>query len=136
MAIELQQAGTYRQPGPIGRTVRFGFGALLLFFPLQIITKYGYGAIVRASDPSIWIGIAFSLWLIVEVVNVGFGRNFGQWPRYIALALIALGGISDVLLTGSIWGLNLSLALMALIAFVYGYLGASFVMAALFAVPG
>ena len=136
MDVELQKPGSLDRPGPIGRTARFGIGAFLLFFPLRILINYRYGDSVRANDPVLWFGIAISMWVIAEVVELGYRRDLGQWPRFIALIVIALGAASELLLRGSLLGDLLTLSLMALVVFVYGILGSSFVLAALFAVPG
>ena len=71
-----------------------------------------------------------------DVVNIGFGREFRNWPRYFALGLLALGSLSDKMSTGALWGDKISLAIAVEMFFVLGYLGISLVLAAILATPG
>ena len=67
---------------------------------------------------------------------VGFSRLWGRWPQIAIIAAVVVLVIIDLVLNGSAWDLPLAWGLFLLTQFVYVAFAISFVLAALFAVPG
>ena len=91
------EPGTLRKPGSIGRIIRLLLGIWLLYV-CWILWNYP-GTVVREAVPH-WtalLSIAFALWLIPPVVNIGFGTNWKAWPRYLATGVILVWTIALVL---------------------------------------
>ena len=135
MALDLQKSGTFFRPGLIGRGIRLLQGLVILFLisPLFALRP---GDVVSIDNWSIWITLAITILVANEVVNHGFGRDFGQWPRYGLLGFLALGSLGDYLINGVWWGKIITLIIATELLLVLGFLGVSFVVAAALAVPG
>ncbi len=135
MALDLQKSGTFFRPGLIGRGIRLLQGLVILFLisPLFALRP---GDVVSIDNWSIWITLAITILVANEVVNHGFGRDFGQWPRYGLLGFLALGSLGDYLINGVLWGKIITLIIATESLLVLGFLGVSFVVAAALAVPG
>ncbi|MFQ5525897.1 MAG: hypothetical protein ACE5GX_06500 [Thermoanaerobaculia bacterium] len=127
--------GTLRRPGPIGRIVRLLLGIWLLVVCWSYL---GYpGMFVRATPPwEVLIGIAFALWLIPPIVNIGWGTNWKAWPRYASWGVLIAWAVANGLLTGSLWSPGLGRFARILCLYAFGHLGLSFVLAAAIATPG
>jgi hypothetical protein len=82
------------------------------------------------------IGIAFTLWLVPDVVNIGWGTNWKAWPRYAAAGILIVWVIGGGLLGGSWWSPGLGRFAWLLCLYTFGHLGLSFVLAAAIATPG
>jgi hypothetical protein len=136
--MRAENANTLPSPGPVGRSVRLLVGILLLASFYSTLVGYE-GFFETASFPTdieLWVGVAITLWLLSEVVNVGWSVNWGHWPQIVVLALgVAAAGL-DHLVYGRIWAPPLGAIVFGLMAYVTMHLGLSFVLAALFAVPG
>ena len=136
MALDLQQSGTFFRPGLIGRGLRLIFGIWILIAISPLVTELRPGEVISIDNWSIWITLAITIWVVNEVVNVGLGRDFGQWPRYGLLGFLALGSLGDYLINGAWWGEIITLVIATELLLVLGFLGISFVVAAALAVPG
>ena len=136
MAFELQQSGTFFRPGHFGRGLRLISGLVILFLISPLVIELRPGMVISIDNWSIWIALAATFWVANEVVNVGFGRDFGQWPRYGLLGLLALGSLGDYLINGVWWGEIITLVIATELLLVLGFLGISFVVSAALAVPG
>ncbi|MEE9167881.1 MAG: hypothetical protein V3U24_10545 [Candidatus Neomarinimicrobiota bacterium] len=135
MALELQQAGTFFRPGLIGRGLRLISGLVILFL-ISPLTALRPGGVISIGNIPLWIGLAFTLWLVNEVVNIGFGRDFGQWPRYGLVGLLVLSSLGDYLINGVWWAEIVTMIIATELLLVLGYLGISYVVASVLAVPG
>ena len=134
--LDLQQPGTLAPPGIIGRGLRLIIGLWILFAIMPLVTQFRPGDSFGIDNFSIWFGLFMALWVSEDVINVGFGRDFGHGPRYGIIILLILGALADYLTQGVFWGDKLALAIAGVLVFVLGYLGISFVTAAALAVPG
>ncbi len=67
------------EPGPIGRSVRLALGLLLLCFAVYALTHYRLGGSPSATNLGVWIGLAYAVSYLPDVINLGFGRNWGRW---------------------------------------------------------
>ena len=123
-------------PGPLGRTVRLLLGGYLLYELVDILTYYP--SYVGRSGPGTtwWLTTAVSLWLLSIAIGVGAG---GPWTLRVLLGVLLLGAATagfDLLRYGTIWGPPFGLALYAVDALGFGFIGVSLVLAAILAVPG
>ncbi|MCZ6725801.1 MAG: hypothetical protein O7A98_00420 [Acidobacteria bacterium] len=128
--------GTLRKPGPIGRSVRLLLGLWLLYVCWFLWTYPG--ALVSKAIPywTALLSIAFALWLIPPVVNIGFGTDWRAWPRYVVTGVILLWAIGLALSAGSWWSPALGRFAWLFVLYTFGHLGLSFVLAAAIATPG
>lgn len=132
---EFKEPGTLNKPGVVGRLVRFLAGAVFLHF--FILVMIGYESIVRLqlSIPG-WLGVAYCFYALSFAVNIGFNLEWKWWPQVIYLFLVLDAGLVSYFLFGSFFGPPLGFALLMLLVFFLGYVGFSFFLAAVLAVPG
>ena len=132
--IRFDQPGTLARPGPIGRSVRLVLGALLLWLVWQLATR---ASTPDWYDPTLWLLVGLGLVLVPYVVNIGFGVNWGAWPRILSAAtLLGVASVSYMTATSP----EVSPLLLAItniwMIYIFAHLGASFLLAALLATPG
>ncbi len=134
---ELLDPGTLARPGPIGRIVRLLLGLLCLFALGE--TVYYWGSTTAAPfstlDDRILLLVA-PLCVFNYVVNIGFGKRWGQRPLLVSLAALAAIALGAYSLSGSLDNAILGTALNAWLSYFYGHLGLSFVFSAVIANPG
>jgi hypothetical protein len=135
--LELVGPGTLTRPGPVGRLLRLGLGALCLFALWNVVLSAE--AIVTqpfSSLDSLVVLIAFPLFVFNYVVNIGFSKSWGRRPLIASLAALGLSAGIAFLVSGSfdspIFGVPLTLWL----GYFYAHLGIAFVLAAFIATPG
>ena len=128
-----EAAGALAMPGTVGRLVRLAAGIALLTLVAWNAATVGSEV---DSNPGLWIGAGISLWLIIEVVNVGLGKDWGQLPRIASIVGAVVLFIVGLIVTGAVLSQLFLWGLMLYTLGVYGWLGTSFILAAGFAVPG
>jgi hypothetical protein len=136
LETRFDQPGTLSKPGPVGRIVRLLLGIWLLAVCWSYLSYPG--AFVRDSTPR-WealVGIAFALWLIPPVVNIGGGTNWRARPRYVAAAAFIAWAAGNMLLTAGLWSPGLGRFAWLFCLYTFGHLGLSFVLAAAIGTPG
>jgi len=136
MTARTEHPGPFPRPGIIGRAVRLFFGVLLIYFFVETFTSYSSYVAVGAPGGTWWLGAAISFYLLPEVTDVGFGLSWGRKSQMVALALALGAMVFDFFWYGNLWGPPLGLLVYLLMGVVLGYLGLSFVLAAIFGVPG
>ena len=105
-----EAAGALAMPGTVGRLVRLVAGIALLALVAWNAATVGSEV---DSNPGLWIGAGISLWLIIEVVNVGLGKDWGQLPRIASVVGAVVLFIVGLIVTGAVlsqlflWGLML-----------------------------
>ncbi len=130
--------GSLSKPGPIGRLVRLGFGAWLLYV-LYILVRFGWAELVRPTPPDRWDWWAFMAFAFVftpYVVNIGLTKN---WRRRPQLAILVLSGIAiplGLVGYGSWWAPPLGAFVWLWLTYFSAHLGVSFALSALIATPG
>jgi hypothetical protein len=133
-----ENADVLPSPGPVGRSFRLLAGVILL--AAFYTTLAGHAGFFETTSPptdlGLWIGVAITLWLLPEVVNVGWSRNWGHWPQVVVLLLALAAAVLDHVVYGRLWAPPLGAVVFALLAYTTLHLGLSFILAALFAVPG
>ena len=130
------EAGTTPKPLRIGRTLRlvFGLGASA-FFVLNIV-DYNDRVGTNSINLGYLIGGAFAWWYLSDAFIVGLGLKWRRWPQIVAFAAaIVLAGIS-VVAYQNVWAPPLAWGVFIMTQFWFGFIGPSFILAALFAVPG
>ena len=135
------EPGTTPTPLPIGRLLRFSFA---LFLGYGFVSFPFSGNELTDSDfPGLafpatlyWIGVAFSWWYFSDLVVVGLGRSWGRRPQAAALGVAAILLVTDLVAHGEIWEPPLAWGIFLFTEFFLGFLGVSFLLAAVLAVPG
>ena len=123
------------RPRIIGRLVRLSFGLVLLHL-IWPLSRYRLGDTLDMAAVMPWVGLLFGLWVLPEVVNLGLVRRWGQAPRLLATALLALVALVDLAMIRDPFGPAFGFSYVIFMGYVYIHLGLSFVVAALVAAPG
>ncbi len=137
--LELVEPGSLAPPGVIGRLVRLGLGVMCLLGLWNVIVNLEAFITVPFTVvmlPYFAFLIAMCFWIINYVFNIGFSKSWGRRPAYVSLAgfiILALGGF---FLHGEFNSPVFGVPLFAWLAYFYGHLGASFVLASALATPG
>ena len=124
------------KPGPIGRSVRLALGLLLLYFAVYALTHYRLGGSPSARDLGVWIGLAFAVYYLPDVINLGLGRSFGRWPLFVAATAVVVAGLIDRVSGGTFVGPAFGLIFVVLIVYAFTHIGLSLILAAIIAAPG
>ena len=132
----MNQTSALPRPGWLGRSIRLGLAAFFLYFLAQIVVGYRPGGSPSPRDPLLWVALVYIAWALPEIVNLGFGLHWGRWPRYVFLALLLLGCAVDFVREGAVPGPVLGLVFFPTLAYAFGHLGLSFLVAAIDAAPG
>jgi hypothetical protein len=129
-----RRPGTLVRPGPIGRAVRLLLGLALAFAVWQLVM---YSDVADLRYPLFWFWALFSLWLLPAVVNIGFGRIWGNWPlRLTAVGLAGVAALTSHFVYGQLDAPPLWWVVWSLMTYTLGHLGISFLLAALLGTPG
>lgn len=125
--------GTLLRPRLIGRVVRLVLGLYLVY---SVYLVFAYIGPTRFSDVNVLIWLAVTIWLTPYVVNIGWGRHWGMWPRLALLGLWAAAVLLNLTLEGALLGPVSWPVIKWTSLYVMGHLGLSFVLAAVIATPG
>ena len=137
--LELVESGSLARPGLVGRSVRLAFGLACLWGLWNLgINLWAIIAapVTVATHPSFAMLIVMCFAIINYVVNIGFSRSWGRWPAYGSLAGFLALGLLALAIDGEFNSPVLGVPLFAWLAYFYGHLGMSFVLAAALATPG
>ena len=111
-----------------------GFASLVYFIWNIIQLSDRVGSDLPAGG--YFVGVAFAWWYLSDLVVVGFSLSWGRWPQAavfpIALALV----VADLVAYESAWGPPLGWGVFFMTELLYGYIGVSFLLGGIFAVPG
>ena len=133
---DFAEAGTIPKPLPIGRIARFVAGAGAFGYFVWNITRVSDLVSTDVPDIGFFVGVGFAWWYFSDLVVVGFSRMWVQWPRAAVLPIVLAFVVADLVAYESGWGPPLGWGLFVFAEFFYGYIGISFLLAAIFAVPG
>ncbi len=141
MKTKFEKPGTFPKAGPIGRTVRMVNGIVILYFFTLVLQNYaGFIGLREGWDVPKgvwwWIGAGYCFLLLPVMINRGFTRQWGKRPQLVFLVVALAAAGFDFLHYGSLWGPPLSLLVVLLMAYVFGHLGLSYIVAAIAASPG
>lgn len=107
---------------------------LALFYFVWNISRYT--DLVGSSVPGYWVGVGFAFWYLSDLFVVGFSRNWGRWLQLAVFSLVLALVITDLVAYGDAWGPPLAWGVFMSTDFFFGFIGVSFVLAAVLAVPG
>ena len=135
--LKLDEPGTLPRPGPIGRLVRLVFAALCLYYVYGLITVSG-GLLTSDGSvrPLLWNGIVPGLFLVSYVVNIGFSRAWKKWPAVVSALALGTVALIGYLESGSVETAALARLIWVWELYVFGHLGAAFLIAAVIGTPG
>lgn len=135
--LKLEEPGSLPKPGPIGRFVRFAFGAMSIYY---VIGLWSVRDDLITGDGSIralvWNGVVPALFLISYVVNIGFSRDWKKWPAFVSFVLLLAALGVGYFQTGAIESLLLARAIWVFELYLFAHLGVCFLLAALLSTPG
>jgi hypothetical protein len=135
--LEFVEAGTLIRPGPVGRLVRFGLGALCLYALWVVMLNLK----VFVANPvsmltELTLMIVAAIWVFNYVVNIGFSKSWNRRPLFVSMAVLLLSAGVAFVWSGSFDSLIFGVPLTLWLVYFYLHLGVSFVVAALVGTPG
>lgn len=137
LEAHFETPGSLRRPGPVGRAVRLGFGAAILWMVLPAVPNFPNALRVGAPSGHDWlVSVLLIAWLIPYVVNIGWRVNWKRLPRYAALGLLVAAAGIGYPIWGHWWNPAFGVTWWTLNLYTFGHLGLSFVLAAVLATPG
>ena len=89
--LKLDEPGSLPRPGPTGRLVRLGFGAVCLWYVYGLLQLNAnlFGADGHVSMV-VWNGIVIGLLLVSYVINIGYSRAWKKWPAFVSAGALLL----------------------------------------------
>ncbi len=135
--LKLDEPGSLPRPGPIGRLVRLGFGAVCLWYVYGLLQLNAnlFGADGHVSTV-VWNGIVIGLLLVSYVINIGYSRAWKKWPVFVSAGVLAVIAAFGIVTTGTAESALLARSIWVWELYVFGHLGLAFVLAALIGTPG
>ena len=103
------------------------------------LTVKGFGYFSSGGVPfhiPFLLGAVFCLYAVGDIVNIGYGVDWGGRLRAALLILLAIVAFLSWKGSGSPLGVELALVLFAVMVFVLAQLGPSFLLAGILGVPG
>jgi hypothetical protein len=125
--------GTLERPGPLGRMIRLLVGGFLLWNFYLFLTLVGPE---HLDNTTVLIWFVATGWLVPYVVNIGWGVQWGMWPRIALIALWAVAGLVGLVIQGELASPPLWFVLKWSSLYVMGHLGVSFFLSGIIATPG
>jgi hypothetical protein len=132
-----EEQGSLTKPGPIGRIVRFLFGAWLLWAAYTLLRSWS--GLVDTTPPGrmdLWVFVIFAFWVTPYAVNIGFTQNWRRAPQVAVAVLAAVALVIDLAVYGTWWAPPLGVLVWVWLVYLSAHLGSSFVLSALVATPG
>jgi hypothetical protein len=123
------------RPGPIGLAVRTALGALMIYFFVALLTKWGVFVRLDPIESDRYY-TAFTLWLLPYVFSYTFGWRWGPWPSVVFVAVGAVLGVAGYVLANEWWNPVLAGWVYAGDLLVFGALAVSFPVAVATRSPG
>ncbi len=141
--LTLDEPGTLHRPGIIGRTARLLFAVLCLYTVWSVLEHSGAFLFTTQDLDSTQavlvrfvVAVAFAFWLFPYVVNIGFSKAWGRWPQVAIVVLLLASAAASWVFYNVILGPPVGLIIFVWLIYVFGHLGASFVLASVLATPG
>lgn len=130
------EGGTTPKPLRIGRTLWFVFGLAATSYFVWDIVVYNDRVGINSVHIGYLIGIAFAWWYLSDAIVVGLGLKWGRWPQIVSIPVaVVLAGVG-LAAYENVWTPPLAWGVFIMTQFWFGFIGPSFIFAALFAVPG
>lgn len=137
MSLELVEEGSLARPGPIGRLVRLALGMFCLYGLWELLAV-APSFIERPIEllPNLGLMIAVVLCVFNYVVNIGFSKDWNNYPLIFSLTMLCLVALVNFSLTGNPGSTFLGVLIVLWMGYFFAHLGISFVLAAIIATPG
>ena len=134
---EFVKPGTLPVPGPIGRAFRLILGLGLLWLVMVTIVG-GPSELLGPEPPPIdWlIPAAVAVWVVPDVINIGWSRHWGRRPRLVLIALLALGIVLNLAFYSDVWAPAGGWIVIAVFTYIFSHLGVSFLLSVVLGTPG
>ena len=135
---DFAEADTTPRPLLIGRAGRLVLGAFVLYVLVVNLVDYDAFVSTDVSDTDVlnWIAFGIAWWYFSDLVVVGFGPTWGRWPQVAVLPFATALVVADLVAYKSAWGPPLGWGVFSFTEFFFLFLGMSFLLAAVFRVPG
>lgn len=133
---DFAEAGIIPKPLPLGRAARFLFGAGALFYFIWNTTQLSELVSHDVPAGGYFIGLAVAWWYLPDLFAVGLSLRWGRWPQAAVLPIALALVVADIVAYESGWAPPLGWGLFLLTEGFFGFIGASFLLAAILAVPG
>ena len=135
--LRLDEPGTLRRPGIIGRAARLLLAAVCLYTFWSVLE---HGGAFLVSTPTALtkaaVAIAIAFWLFPYVVNIGFSKDWRRRPQVAIVLLLLAAAAASRVSYGAIFGPPVGLVMFVWLIYVFGHLGVSFALASVLATPG
>lgn len=130
------EAGTTPKPLRIGRTLRlvFGLGATSYFVWNLVVYSDRVGS--DSINAGYLVGVAFAWWYLSDAFVVGLGLKWGRWPQIVAISVAGVLAVVGLVAYENVWAPPLAWGVFIMTQFWFGFIGPSFFLAGIFAVPG
>lgn len=133
---KFDESGTLPKPGWIGRLVRLLMAALM-FYLLYVVYLNFNNFVKGAPDQAIlWFMVLLAFFLLSPVVNIGFGKLWGNQPQSWFLIMLYILIMVGILTKNAHWTLETAYLILGLQIYVFSHLGISFLLASILATPG
>ena len=133
---DFAEPGTKLKPLPIGRVSRLVFGVGMGFVFTWNVLNNNERAGSDFPLSGYWIGVVVAWWYFSDMLVVGLGRRWGRWPQVAVLPIALALVVVDLVLYGELWELPLAWGVFLFTEFFFALFAISFLLAAIFAVPG
>ncbi len=134
---EFSAQGSLLRPGLLGRLTRLVFGLICAGFVWMVLAIGPIRLVQQFADvQGFWPWAITAFYLFPYVINIGFGRSWGPWPRYWVLAGVVGFASLSYFSSGQILGPWLIGFLLLWMFYVFLHLAVSFLAAGILATPG
>ena len=130
------EAGTTPKPLRIGRTLRLAFGLLATSYFVWNLVVYNDRVASNSINAGYLISVVVAWWYLSDAFVVGLGLKWGRWPQIVAIPVAVVLAVIGLVAYENIWEPPLAWGVFIMTQFWYGFIGPSFILAGLFAVPG
>ncbi len=135
--LNLEKTGSLLKPDPVGRLVRLGFAALVLYYSYVLFSVHESLVLANGQVRDLlWNGIIPGLFLVSYIINIGFSRDWKKKPAIFSLILLLIAAGYNYVAIGSYEGLYLAYTLAIWEFYLSLHLGLAFLIAGLIASPG
>ena len=112
----------------------FGLAAITYFVFNLVVYEDRVGA--TSINAGYLVGVGVAWWYLSDAFVVGFGLKWGRWPRTVAIPVALVLAVISLVVYQHVWAPPLAWGVYIMSQFFYGFIGPSFILAAIFAVPG
>ncbi len=128
---KFDEPGTLSKPGWIGRLVRLLMAALM-FYLLYVVLQNFNNFIEGVPEQAIlWFMVLLAFFLLSPVVNIGFGKLWGNQPQSWFLIMLYILIMVGIFSKNAHWTLETAYLILGLQIYIFSHLGISFLLASI-----